>query len=469
MDPLSLAMGAAAVIFALGFAAAVAALLSARRQAEELRAGLESERNERFKAENDRAAAEVELRQMGELQESLARERGLREERDRDLSALKAQITEREAGLEREKQALAKMGEEVQAKFSALANDVLENSQKKLAETAKANLGAQQEKAVLEFKSLVSPVGENLKALKDQVERVEKQRLSDKSGLAQQITMLSEGLSRQHGETAKLVNALQRSSTTRGQWGERTVENILELAGLTKGIDYEAQHQARSSEGEALRPDFVVRLPGGGRFVIDSKVALTAYLDAVDAPDDASRKEALGRHAQQVKTHVKQLAKKDYSAAVEGAIDFVALFIPGESFYSAAIDEDPNLFDEAIKAGVIITTPATLLALSKAVSYGWRQQQLEDNAEKISALGAELYDRLSTFSGHLDRVGSGLRSATSNYNKAVSSLESRVLVSGRKLAELNGKAQQQVEAPKQVEESPRALAAPDAADPVAAS
>lgn len=471
MDPLFLGLGMALAVFVSATIGLFLARANAQKQLVRAEADLAERDGELGQArgnlgelETRLAATNAELKQLENLRAELQAERTNGQAKAQELAALKAQMDEREVGLEREKQALAKMGAEVQAKFQALATEVLETSQKKLTETARANLGAQQEKAVLEFKSLVNPVGENLKALRDHVEQVEKQRLSDKTGLIQQIQHLSEGLNRQQGETAKLVNALQRSSTTRGQWGERTVENILELAGLTKGIDYESQHQTRSAEGEALRPDFVVRLPGGGRFVIDSKVALTAYLDAVDAVDEAGRKEALGRHAQQVRTHVKQLAKKDYASAVDGAIDFVALFIPGESFYSAAIDEDPNLFDEAVKAGVIITTPATLLALAKAVSYGWRQQQLEDNAEKISALGAELYERLSTFSGHLDRVGSGLRSATSNYNKAVSSLESRVLVSGRKLAELNGNAQKTIEPPKQVEENPRALAAPDAAE-----
>jgi DNA recombination protein RmuC len=231
------------------------------------------------------------------------------------------------------------------------------------------------------------------------------------------------------------------------------------LAGLTKNIDYDAQHQTRSSEGDALRPDFVVNLPGGGRFVIDSKVALTAYLDAVEAEDDASRADALRRHAAQVKTHVRQLSKKEYASAVDGAIDFVALFIPGESFYSAAIEEDPNLFDEAIKANVIITTPATLLALAKAVAYGFRQEKLEANAKTIAALGAELHDRLGTFADHLGRVGSGLRTATGNYNKAVASLEGRVMVSARKMAELNGQTKV-LESPAQVDESPRALTGP---------
>ena len=199
--------------------------------------------------------------------------------------------------------------------------------------------------------------------------------------------------------------------------------------------------------------------------MVDSKVALTGYLDAVEAEDDTARKSALQRHAAQVRTHVKQLSKKEYANAVDGAIDFVALFIPGESFYSAAMDQDPALFDDAIAKGIIIVTPATLLALAKAVSFGWRQQALEANAEKIAALGAELYSRLSTFSEYLGRVGSGLKSATSNYNKAVASLETRVLVSARRMSEMNGSTQTKtIDAPDQVDEAPRALASPDAAD-----
>lgn len=464
MDVLTVSAFAGLAVFAALAAALLVWTRTLSAQVSHLKGELDEARERLGESQEARLQAEAEARRVAGLEKELSEERGHRAEADRAVAAMKASAEERERAFAREKEQLAAMGSEIQDKFKALAGEVLETSQKKLAETAKTNLGAQQEKAVLEFKSLVSPVGDSLKALREQVEAVEKQRLADKSGLAEQIGHLSTGLNRQHQETAKLVNALQRSSTTRGQWGERTVENILELAGLSRGIDYESQHQTANTDGDKLRPDFVVRLPGGGRFVIDSKVALTAYLDAVEAPDEASEKDAWRRHAAQVRTHVKQLAKKDYAQAVDGAIDFVALFIPGESFYAAAIDEDPNLFDEAIKAGVIITTPATLLALAKAVAYGWRQQALEDNAQKISDLGAELYERLNTFAGHLDRVGSGLRSATSNYNKAVSSLESRVLVSGRKLAELNAAAASAIDTPKQVEESARALAAPEAVE-----
>lgn len=409
-------------------------------------------------AQDARIRAEAEASRVSELKAELSAERALRDEAERQIAGLAAQMREREASVEAERKRLTALSQEMQDRFKALAGEALDASTQKLMEQAQATFKVQQEKAEGGVKTLVDPIRERLDHFKAQVEIMERDRTAKGASLATQIAQLSEGLNRQQNETAKLVNALQRKSTTRGQWGERTVENILELAGLTKGIDYDAQHQTRDSEGAALRPDFVVKLPGAGRFVIDSKVALTAYLDAAEAPDEPSRSEALKRHAAQVRTHVRQLAKKEYAQAVEGAIDFVALFIPGESFYSAAIEQDPNLFDEAIRANVIITTPATLLALAKAVAYGFRQEKLEQNAQKIAMLGSELHDRLGKFADHLGRVGSGLKTATGNYNKAVASLEGRVMVSARKMADLNGQTKM-LETPAQVDETPRAVTA----------
>lgn len=426
---------------------------------------LTAERETRAAAELALARAEERATQIATLSEKLAAQTSAREVAEQGVAAMQAQMQERERAVAEERASLSKMGEEIRVKFTALAGEVLDQSQKKFLERAGETFKVSQEKTEGGVKSVVEPVQKGLEEFRAQLAIIEKERHAHKGELDNQIKQLSEGLTVQHKETSKLVNALQRSSTTRGQWGERTVENILELAGLTANIDYESQHQTRDSDGNAMRPDFVVRLPGGGRFVVDSKVALTGYLDAVEAEDDAARKNALQRHAAQVRTHVKQLSKKEYANAVDGAIDFVALFIPGESFYSAAMDQDPALFDDAIGKGIIIVTPATLLALAKAVSFGWRQQALEANAEKIAVLGAELYSRLSAFSEHLGRVGSGLKSATSNYNKAVASLETRVLVSARRMSEMNAATQTKViEAPEQVDEAPRALTAPDAAD-----
>ena len=458
LQTLALIVGGAVV---LALAAVFAVMMHRAFKANDaLRADLEAARQRLAESERARAEAETKAQRVDELKAELGSERTMRDEAERQIAALNAQMRERADAVEAERKRLTALSQEMQDRFKALAGEALDASTKKLMEQAQATFKAQQEKAEGGVKTLVEPIRERLDQFKAQVEAIEKERVTHKSELGEQIRTLSEGLNRQQGETAKLVNALQRKSTTRGQWGERTVENILELAGLTKNIDYDAQFQTRSAEGDALRPDFVVNLPGGGRFVIDSKVALTAYLDAVEAEDEAARAEALRRHAAQVKTHVRQLSKKEYAAAVDGAIDFVALFIPGESFYSAAIEQDPNLFDEAIKANVIITTPATLLALAKAVAYGFTQEKLEANAKTIAALGAELHDRLGTFAEHLGRVGSGLKTATGNYNKAVASLEGRVLVSARKMVELNGQSKA-LEAPAQVDESPRAVTGPE--------
>ncbi len=464
LDPALIAAGAALALAALIVGAiamrAMGEAGSLRRALEAARAEHESDRRELDRAhERLEHLARVETR----LETSEAKLAEAREQIARQDQEIKA----RERALESEKARLTEMSDQLQERFKNLAADALDKSQKQFLERAAETLKQQHETAKGGVKELVDPIRQRLEEFRTKVEAIEKERVTHRTEMGEQIRQLSQGLETQRAETSKLVNALQRSSTTRGQWGERTVENILELAGLTKGIDYDAQHQTRDSEGAALRPDFVVRLPGQGRFVIDSKVALTAYLDAVDAPDDAGRRDALKRHAQQVRTHVKQLSKKEYAKAVEGAIDFVALFIPGESFYAAAVEEDPSLFDDAIAAGVIIVSPATLLALAKAVAYGWRQQALEDNAEKIAALGAEIHDRLATFSDHMGRVGSGLKSATANYNKAVASLEGRVMVSARRMSELNGAAAKRLEAPEQVDETPRALAAP-ADDPASA-
>jgi DNA recombination protein RmuC len=463
MDPNTIALIAVGGVGLAAIAVLALITLNAVKRAAAGDDALDAVREDLRAAELELVQSRAEATQLDAVRQELATERTMRSEADKQIERLTAQMREREQAVTAERERLSKLSVEMQDRFKALAGEALDASTAKLMAQAKETFTANTKLAEGGVKSLVDPIKANLEAVKTQVEHLQRDRARSSGELTQQITLLTEGLSRQQSETAKLVNALQRKSTTRGQWGERTVENILELAGLSKDIDYDAQHQTRDSEGAALRPDFVVRLPGGGRFVIDSKVALTAYLDAVEASDDATRRDALRRHAQQVKTHVKQLARKEYAAAVDGAIDFVALFIPGESFYSAAIEEDPGLFDDAIKANVIITTPATLLALAKAVAYGYRQEKLEQNAEKIAALGAELHDRLGTFADHLGRVGSGLKTATGNYNKAVASLEGRVMVSARKMADLNGQTKA-LDAPAQVDETPRAISGPEAAE-----
>lgn len=461
MNELYIGLGAFGLGTALLLAVFYLTLRRAWSQADALKSSLDEQRDALTQAQLELKEAHTKLSQFETLAGELKDERDRRTAAEGTIERLQAQSAERERAVIAERERLTALSQEMQDRFRALANEALDESSKKLLKQAEQSFKAQHEKAEGGVKTLVDPIRERLDQFKEQVAKMEQDRAKSSGELVNQITNLTQGLNEQHKETSKLVNALQRSSTTRGQWGERTVENILELAGLTKNIDYEAQFQARDSDGAALRPDFIINLPGGGRFVIDSKVALTAYLDAVEAGDDASRKDALRRHAAQVKTHVKQLAKKDYAASVDGAIDFVALFIPGESFYSAAIEEDPDLFDEAIKANVIITTPATLLALAKAVAYGFRQEKLEQNAQKIAQIGGELHERIATFAKHMTTVGSGLKTATNNYNKAVASFEGRVLVSARRMAELNGQVKP-LEGPEPIDEAPRLLSQSDA-------
>lgn len=466
MDVINLAaiiLGGAALA-----ALAVLAMVAARgwKEAASLRAALEAARDQRAEALAKLAGEQARASRIDTVAAELEAERERRLTRERELAGLKSAMDEREAAAARERSERTKLVEDMRLAFHKLAGEALDASQARLLERAAETFKVQQEKGEAGVKGLVDPIREKLDAFKAKVESIEKDRAAHRGEMGAQLRQLSAGLDAQSAQTRNLVNALQRSSTTRGQWGERTVENILELAGLTKGIDYESQHHARDSDGGALRPDFVVRLPGGARFVIDSKVALTAYLDAVEAPDETARKDALRRHAAQVRTHVRQLSKKEYAAAVDGAIDFVALFIPGESFYSAAIEEQPDLFDEAIRANVIITTPSTLLALAKAVAYGWRQQRLEADAREIGAMGAELYNRLATFGGHMAGVGKGLAQATRRYNDAVGSLERGVLPQARRFAALDGvKASKSVDAIEQVDEAPRRLASPDWEEP----
>jgi len=433
------------------------------RQVEELKADLKNTRAKHDQAERALAEALTRAERVEELETRLEQAQQTEATRRSELEALKATLDEREAAVTDERARLTALGQEMQDRFKALADEALDASSKKLLEQARKSFEAQHETTQGGVKSLVDPIREQLGQFRQQVEQFGRDRMQNEGKFFENITMLNQGLSNQHRETAKLVNALQGKSTTRGQWGERTVENILELAGLTKGIDYDAQHQTRDSEGAVLRPDFVIKLPGGGRFVVDSKVALTAYLDVVEAEDETVRRDALRRHASQVKTHVKQLAKKDYAVSVAGAINFVALFMPGEHFCSAAIEEDPDLFDEALKANVIITTPFNLLALAKTVAYGFRQERLEHNAKTIAALGDELHDRIRIFSRHMTAVGSGLRNATNKYNDAVGSFERRVMPQARKMADLNGQTRQ-IEAPTPVDETPRAINAADVTD-----
>ncbi|HTL12404.1 MAG TPA: DNA recombination protein RmuC, partial [Bdellovibrionota bacterium] len=236
-------------------------------------------------------------------------------------------------------------------------------------------------------------------------------------------------------ETSKLTQAL-KSSTVRGRWGEVQLKRVVEMAGMLEHCDFTQQETATDDEGGKLRPDLIVRLPGGTSVVVDAKAPLAAFLEAMEAADDGVRKAKLLDHARAIRAHVQALGRKAYWAQFQPAPEFVLLFLPGENIYYEAMQADPGLFDYAMENRVLITNPTSLIGLLKAVSYGWRQESLAENAEKISTLGKELYERVSKLGEHLVRLGASLRQSVDYYNRTVASAETRVLVTARKFKEM---------------------------------
>ena len=236
-------------------------------------------------------------------------------------------------------------------------------------------------------------------------------------------------------QTRRLVNALRAAPKTRGRWGEHQLHNVMELSGMSPYCDFLTEQTIANDDGR-VRPDVIIRLPGERRIVVDAKTSMAAYLDAVEAVDDDVREAHLVTHARQLRTHMRLLSGKAYWDALPVTPDFVAMFIPGENFYAAAIERDPQLFEDAISSKVLIVTPTTLIALAKAIAMGWRQEGLAENARKIGDLGRELYKRLATMGGHVAGVGAGLDSAVKRYNEMVGSLEGRVMTQARKFNEL---------------------------------
>ena len=282
----------------------------------------------------------------------------------------------------------------------------------------------------------LKPVAETLAKFQEQVVAVEKTRAEETGGLKEQINQLLQASSATQAEARKLSAALRRGAGVQGRWGEQTLRNVLEAAGLHNRYDFDEQTSTDSEEGRR-RPDVTVRLPGGAVFVIDAKCSLNAFLEAQDAPDEASREAAYLRHAQSVRAHMQGLSAKAYwDQFNQGSPDFVAMFIPGDSFLAAALERAPDLMTEAMDRRVLVVTPTTLFALCKAVVYGWRVEEQAANAQEISKLGRELYKRLSVMGGHASSVGKALEAAVSRYNQFVGSLETQVMTQARRFEDL---------------------------------
>jgi len=331
--------------------------------------------------------------------------------------------------------------------FKSLSNDALKSTQQQFLDLAKTTFKTEQKQARGELEKreqavahLVKPVAESLDKMQTRISEIEKAREGAYSSIKEQVHSLVDSQKGLHKETRQLVKAL-RQPTGRGQWGEMQLQRVVEMAGMQEHCDFTTQTSTTTDEGKRLRPDLIVKLPGGKQIIVDSKTPMDAYLDALEADSDEDRDGHLARHANQVSTHIRQLASKNYQAQFQPAPEFVVLFLPSESFFSAALTQDSSLLEQGVDQNVILATPTTLIALLRSVAYGWRQEALAENARRISDTGRELHKRLTVFSGHLGKVGRALDTSVKSYNSAVSSLESRILPSARKFENLEASEQ----------------------------
>lgn len=350
--------------------------------------------------------------------------------------------------------------------FQLLASEALQHSKADFLQLARAQFEGLQKEASQSldgrqkaFDELVAPIKESLGKVDEKLQTVEKEREAHYRQLTKHLELVAGGQEQLRNETANLAKALS-SPKSRGRWGEVQLRRVVELAGMVDHCDFREQHTMHGETG-AQRPDLVVSLPGGASVVVDAKAPLDAFLAAIETTDEDVRKERVAEHARKVREHMGQLASKSYWKQFEDAPDFVVMFLPGEVFYSAALDADPTLIDQGFQKRVLLASPTTLISILRAIHLGWNQERLAENARKISAEGRELYERIAKLAEHFDKLGRSLEKSVGHYNATLGTLEGRVLPSGRRMKELGAASADDIPEPKAIEKRPRALQSPE--------